>query len=117
MYKSPIEIFTHNPIIKIIEEHNKQRDEHIYRRIIETTGVIVDKEELYKALKYDREQYRKGYIDGINDFVKRLKVNLEYFWEEKESFVSEENIDNVVAEMTNKKQPSIPDDYNFEVGV
>ena len=27
-------------------------------------GVYVDKEELIKALKYDREQYQKGYEDG-----------------------------------------------------
>ena len=77
MYKSPIDVFTHNPIIKIIEEHNKQRDEHIYRRIIETTGVIVDKEELIKALKYDREQYRKGYMDGINDFAEKFRNRID----------------------------------------
>lgn len=116
MYKSPIEILAHNPIVEIIEKQNKQQDEHIYECIIET-GVNVDKEELIKALKYDREQYHKGYTDGINDLVKRLKENLKYFWEEKESFVSEEDIDNVVAEMTNNKQPSMPDDYSFEIGV
>ncbi len=27
-------------------------------------GIFVDKDEMIKALKYDRDQYEKGYIDG-----------------------------------------------------
>ncbi len=38
--------------------------------------------------------------EAIKEFAQRLKEKSEYFWEEKESFVSEENIDNLVKEMT-----------------
>lgn len=29
-------------------------------------GIYVDKEELIKALRYDRQQYDKGYADGYS---------------------------------------------------
>lgn len=32
--------------------------------VVMSVGVIVDREELLKALAYDREQYEKGYADG-----------------------------------------------------
>lgn len=34
---------------------------------IQRMGINVDKDELIKALQYDRHQYVKGYADGIND--------------------------------------------------
>ena len=35
-------------------------------KAVQKVGVTVDKEELLKALKYDREQYEKGYRDGLS---------------------------------------------------
>lgn len=35
-------------------------------------GVNVNKEELDKALKYDREQYNKGYKYGYKDGIKKI---------------------------------------------
>lgn len=32
-------------------------------------GIVIDKEELLKALKYDRNQYEKGYKDAIANIV------------------------------------------------
>ncbi len=55
MYESPIELVYGNTQ-HIIEED-------IFKTIQEM-GVNVDKEELFKALKYDRGQYDKGYKDG-----------------------------------------------------
>lgn len=68
MYESPIELIVKDTYQKILE----QREENIFKAIFET-GVKVDKEELLKALKYDREQYNKGYMDGAKEFAERLK--------------------------------------------
>lgn len=76
MYKSPVEVWVKNYSDKIIEEYNKEREEHIYKCIIDT-GVTVDKEELIKALQYDRGQYRKGYMDGINDFAEKFRNRID----------------------------------------
>lgn len=55
MYKSPIEL--------IYESIQSQLDECIYKEI-QKVDIKVDKEELLKALAYDREQYKKGYEDA-----------------------------------------------------
>lgn len=70
MYKAPIEICrTIEDIIqKVVEETDNQVYEAVFR-----VGVNVDKEELIKALRYDRGQYEKGYADGVRTFAERLK--------------------------------------------
>lgn len=70
-YKSPISLtMTENPINSLIEktasECAKQTDEMIYRAVLDV-GVNVNKEELEKALRYDRGQYEKGYADGLKN--------------------------------------------------
>lgn len=52
-YKSPIQIYTHGPSFKEMEDG-------IMRAIIRC-GVQIDKDELIRALAYDRDQYRDGY--------------------------------------------------------
>lgn len=56
-YESPINI--------IIGCMRTEQENNIYK-VIRDYGVAVDKEELIKALQYDREQYEKGYINGYN---------------------------------------------------
>jgi hypothetical protein len=70
MYKAPIEICrTIEDIIqKVVEETDNQVYEAVFR-----VGVNVDKEELIKALRYDRGQYAKGYADGVREFAESLK--------------------------------------------
>lgn len=70
MYKSPIDIFTQTE--NIVKQMQEKQDEYVYRCVLKT-GVDVDKEELVKALVYDRGQYEKGYYDGINEFAERVK--------------------------------------------
>jgi hypothetical protein len=41
-------------------------------RAIQDYGITVEKEELIKALQYDRDQYRKGFIDGCRGSYDRL---------------------------------------------
>lgn len=55
MYKSPIDI---------IYGQMETQLEGTVLKAIQNVGVNVDKEELIRALKYDREQYEKGFEDG-----------------------------------------------------
>lgn len=66
-YQSPITVAVQR-ISEGIGEHAKCVEEMILREI-ERIGVIVDKEELIKALNYDREQYYTGYRVGYNDGI------------------------------------------------
>lgn len=59
MWESPIQIMTNN-IIKDIE----QKQDELLMESIRRVGFNIDKDELIKALKYDRDQYEKGYADG-----------------------------------------------------
>ena len=52
MYKSPIEVIT--------EKMEFFHDGDVVRAV-QKHDINVDKEELLKALKYDREQYEKGF--------------------------------------------------------
>jgi hypothetical protein len=60
MYESPIEMFS-------VTEYAHHIDEQIESAVYEAVtkvGINVNKEELVKALQYDRHQYEKGYEDG-----------------------------------------------------
>lgn len=65
-YESPISTIT------MEERTNRFRDEFdnmVFQTVVKT-GVKVDKQELIKALQYDRNQYEKGYADGQRDAVR-----------------------------------------------
>lgn len=62
MYKSPIETM----IADIQHQIAEQQDDAIYKAVV-SVGINVDKEELIRALQYDRGQYEKGYADGKAD--------------------------------------------------
>lgn len=63
MYESPIEVIQKN-----IE---MQMENGIYKAVTKV-GINVDKEELLKALNYDRRQYDKGYTDGWDAHTKSV---------------------------------------------
>ena len=44
--------------------------------VIQRYGIDVDKEELIKALNYDREQYEKGYAEGYEKGYLQAKADL-----------------------------------------
>ena len=67
LYKSPIEMM----MSKAVYEAQAQHEKHILRAVL-NVGINVDKEELIKALQYDRGQYDKGYADGVREFAKML---------------------------------------------
>lgn len=56
MYKSPIDI--------ILGEFELKFEDAICKAVRDV-GIVVDKDELIKALKYDRDQYDKGYMDAL----------------------------------------------------
>ena len=55
-YKSPIEM--------IMGQMHMEIENGIYSAV-QGYGINVDKEELIRALQYDRGQYEKGYADGL----------------------------------------------------
>ena len=87
-YESPIEIAVKKTVNDIMEE----RDNAIIAKISEEMAININKEELFKALAYDRDQYNKGYRDGeiagyamgykdaLEKVAKRVR---ELFWPEK----------------------------------
>lgn len=66
MWESPIYVYTEDDITRKI---TKEVEGYI---ITETKKVVpyINKEELLKALEYDRNQYEKGYADGRKSAIK-----------------------------------------------
>ena len=64
MYESPIKI--------IIGKIQTQIDDEIYRAV-QNVGINIDKEELLKALEYDRGQYEEGFREGEKHTMRQIK--------------------------------------------
>jgi hypothetical protein len=60
MYESPIEFFTKTVAPKIAAEIDEKALEAVFQ-----CGFNVGRDELEKALRYDRDQWRKGFADGV----------------------------------------------------
>ena len=60
LYKSPIQIVQEQ--LSSIESQLENET----LKVIHKYGIYVDKDELIKALKYDRQQYDKGFEDGVH---------------------------------------------------
>jgi len=65
MYESPIEVVFSD----LVSDSVKKTDEYIVA-CVQQVGVKVDKDELVKALEFDREQYEKGWNDRDNEIVR-----------------------------------------------
>ncbi len=65
MYKSPIEVF---------QTGIEYQLENEIMSMVQKYGITVDKDELLRALKYDRNQYNEGFSDGwiagLNNLVR-----------------------------------------------
>ena len=64
MWNSPINAMYHGVELSL---------EDAVFKAIQKVDIEVDREELIKALQYDRNQYEKGYADGIKDAEKTGK--------------------------------------------
>lgn len=71
-YKSPITMF--------MSKLDMIYEDEIYKAI-QKVGVYVDKEELIKALNYDRHQYEMGYADARKDYEKQLDKVIDLLYE------------------------------------
>ena len=100
-YESPIQV--------AIGQIRMEQENNIYRAIREY-GVDVDKDELIKALQYDRNQYEKGYINGYNR--KSTEVAEEIFGEiEKEIHLALNSNYNARAERSAHPHIEMADEF------
>ena len=65
MYESPVKLYMTDVQSQLI----KQQEEMILKAV-QSVAVGVDHEELFRALRYDRDQYSKGYRDAKNEIVR-----------------------------------------------
>lgn len=72
MYESPI-----NLVVQGIETQMVQKEEQMILEAIRKCDVVVDKDELIKAINYDRNQYSKGYKDGVNDVLDKIMAEID----------------------------------------
>ena len=77
-YKPPVELEYHEgmPEIKSVKILD-QVEEHVVAQCSAAVGMKIDREELIKALRYDRGQYEKGYADGKRDAIDRMEEALQ----------------------------------------
>ena len=74
MYESPI-----NLIFQDIETQMVQEEEQMILNAIRKCDVVVDKNELIKAIEYDRNQYSKGYKDGVKDVLDKIRAEIDSY--------------------------------------
>ena len=67
-YQSPIEV----TISQMRFEQEKRLEGEVFKAI-QDIGVTVDKDELIKALQYDRDQYCRGFIDGYTGDIDKIR--------------------------------------------
>ena len=72
MYKSPVHLILRD-VTTLIDQEIEQAVITVVRKF----DIDVDKDELIKALKYDRDQYSKGCKDGVNDVLDKLRIEIE----------------------------------------
>lgn len=60
MYVSPIHVNYTEPFVETL----KDKFDNAVLRAVQEVGIEVDKDELLKALQYDRGQYEEGFNDG-----------------------------------------------------
>ena len=72
MYESPITL-----MVQDIAGQMVQQTEQTILEVVRKCGVYVDKDELIKAINYDRDQYSKGYKDGVNDALNKIKTEID----------------------------------------
>ena len=64
MWESPIEI--------ICGEMRMQTEENVVKAV-QDYQINVNREELIKALRYDRNSYENGYVDAFNEMIFELE--------------------------------------------
>lgn len=76
-YKPPVELEYHEGMPEIKSVSVKildQVEERVVAQCSAAVGMKIDREELIKALRYDRGQYEKGYADGKRDAAAAIEA-------------------------------------------
>ena len=94
MYNSPIK--TSLTYRELVKEVNKDTDEQIYKAVV-ACGVDVDRDELLRALAYDRGQYDEGFAAGYRAATPRW-IPVEERLPEEGSFVLGAQYDRIAPE-------------------
>lgn len=110
MYENPIII-----ICQGIQTQMVQRDEQMIFEAIQKQNVFIDKEELIKAMNYDRNQYSKGYKDGVSDVLSKIKA--EFIARYPKNYAGELELDGASCEFSLNKVLEIINEYKTEGGV
>lgn len=71
MYEPPIKMIIKKVSKEIANECNDTHEKNLMEAL-KQAEFVVDKEELFKALNYDRDQYEKGFADGFNEGKKAV---------------------------------------------
>ncbi len=88
MYESPIEI------LEGVTNHvMRETEDGIVCEVRKQLGVNIDKEELAKALKYDRGSYDKGYNDGQFAALSAIKTEIEWEYKKLRSTRADETLE------------------------
>ena len=66
MWKSPLEMTINTQIENIVHDFTSGTDDLCLKAVM-NVGINASKDELIRALQYDRDQYECGYADGYND--------------------------------------------------
>lgn len=69
-YVSPISL----SVERITRDMREQHEQNVLHAVMQC-GINVDREELIKALSYDRDQYQKGFSDGYDFAQTWISVN------------------------------------------
>ena len=68
MYESPITQIMSDISSQIV----KNQEDHLMCEVRQSIGYDIDKEELLKALQYDRYQYEKGYNEALTEYIEAI---------------------------------------------
>lgn len=88
MYESPIEI----TLQQVQEDWDRQVEENIMVTVTQTYDIHVDKDELIKALSYDRQQYEKGRSDFKDEVISALRESIRGYGLFNGGFEREKNV-------------------------
>ena len=64
-----------SPIQFIVSDWEMQMEENVCQAV-QKVGINVDRDELLKALEYDREQYSKGFHDGSESSMRDAMIEI-----------------------------------------
>ena len=67
LYASPIELHIGEPRYETTVNELFNAVDKFVLKAVQEVGIKVDKEELEKALRYDRYQFHAGYTNGYNE--------------------------------------------------